>query len=229
MSEQHVDHGGDLSSGYTAYRRTVQDSFAQWYGADRDSWSGGPVKSRITEFLLRSAPAAEAGRRRSVLDIGCGRGLQTAQLAEGLDADVVGLDLIDVWAPPVTGRGSLRFQRGDFLGFDERPMDYLVDSGCLHHQRREDWEPWVRHGSGLLRAGGVWAVNIFLSPDGAVVDKRLADGRSNWWLTEEVVTDLFTAHGFTHVASEEVDRNFQYEGHWLKYLTLAFSRVGGRG
>lgn len=214
-----------LDGDYPTYRQRVQDSFQQWYGSGRDSWSGGGVKDLITEFILRSAPPAEHGRRRKVLDIGCGRGHQTAQLAEELDADVVGLDLIDVWEPPSVGRGSLRFRQGDFLGFREGPMDLLVDSGCLHHQRREDWEPWVRHGAALLREGGVWTVNIFLSPDGAIVDKRLPDGRSNWWLTEELVTGLFAECGLTHVESQEIDRNFQYEGHWLKYLNLSFSRA----
>ncbi|WP_079127281.1 class I SAM-dependent methyltransferase [Streptomyces sp. TP-A0874] len=210
---------------YSAYREQVRDSFQQWYGSGRDSWSGGPIKSRVTEFILSTAPPAEPGRRRRVLDIGCGRGHQTAELAEGLDADTVGLDLLDVWAPPPVTRGSLRFRQGDFLGFHEGPMDMLVDSGCLHHQRRQDWERWVRHGGALLREGGVWTVNIFLSPDGDVVDKRLPDGRSNWWLTEELVTELFTGCGFDPVARQEVDRNFQYEGHWLRYLTLAFSRM----
>lgn len=84
----------------------------------------------------------------------------------------------------------------------------------------------MRHGASLLREGGVWTVNIFLSPDGEVVDKQAADGRSNWWLTEELVIDLFARCGLTRAASQEIDRNFQYEGHWLRYLNLSFSRTG---
>ncbi|GHJ36888.1 class I SAM-dependent methyltransferase [Streptomyces sp. TS71-3] len=212
---------------YESYRKTVADSFQQWYSSGRDSWSKGGVKSRVTEFIVESAPAAAPGKRRRVLDIGCGRGYQTAEFAEDLDADVVGLDLLDVWDPPAVERGSLLFRQGDFLDFHDGPMDLLVDGGCLHHQRRDDWEPWVRHGARLLRPGGVWAVNIFLSPDGDVVTKQLADGRHNWWLTEEAVTALFEACGLAFSGSEEVDRNFQYEGHWLKYLTLAFTRTSG--
>jgi hypothetical protein len=125
----------------------------------------------------------------------------------------------------------LRFCQGDFLDFADGPVDLLVDSGCLHHQRQEDWLPWVRHGSTLLRPGGAWTVNIFLSPHGDVESRQLADGRHNWWLTEESVTSLFTDAGFTVMARQEIDRDFQYEGYWLKYLNLAFrwasSRAGG--
>jgi SAM-dependent methyltransferase len=215
--------GGEAED-YRVYRQQVQDSFQQWYSGNRDSWSGGAVKATVGAFILGSAPAAERGRRRRILDIGCGRGRQTARLADELDADVVGLDLLDVWEPPAITRGALRFHQGDFLGFAEGPMDMLVDSGCLHHQRQEDWRPWVLHGASLLRGGGIWAVNIFLSPDGEIADKRLPDGRSNWWLPEDLVTGLFESCGFSLVARDVVDRNFQYEGHWLQYLSLAFRR-----
>jgi SAM-dependent methyltransferase len=214
-----------LATDYAAYRQVVCASFHHWYAQDRDSWSGGDVKSQVTEFIIGSAPAASPGCRRRVLDIGCGRGYQTAHLAERLDADATGLDLLDVWDCPSANRGSLRFRQGDFLDFGDGPMDLLVDSGCLHHQRREDWGPWVRHGGTLLRLGGVWVVNIFLSPHGDVVSKQLPDGRHNWWLTEESVTSLFAECGFTTAGRREIDRHFQYEGHWLKYLTMAFTRV----
>ena len=210
---------------YAAYREVVRDSFRHWYADERDSWSGGDVKCQVIEFIAASAPAAGPGRKRRVLDIGCGRGYQTAQLAERLDADATGLDLLDVWGPPAVRRGSLRFRQGDFLDFDDGPVDLLVDSGCLHHQRREDWEPWVRHGGSLLRPGGVWAVNIFLSPHAGVVSRQLPDGRHNWWLTEESVTALFAECGLAATARRDIDRHFQYEGHWLKYLAMAFSRA----
>ncbi len=220
--------GLDVES-YRAYRRQVQDSFEEWYKGNKDSWSNGAVKDTVGEFILGSAPAAEPGRRRRVLDIGCGRGRQTALLADGLDADVVGLDLLAFWEPPAITRGSLRFHQGDFFHFVEGPVDMLVDSGCLHHQRQEDWRPWVLHGASLLREGGIWALNIFLSPDGRITDKRLPDGRSNWWLPEEHVIDLFRGCGLSLVARRVIDRNFQYEGHWLQYLVLAFENEPREG
>lgn len=213
-----------LQSDYTEYRERVRGSFDTWYDAGRDSWTGTPTNSRVTEFTVGSAPLATPGHRRRVLDIGCGRGHQTAELAERLDAEVVGLDLLDVWDAPAVRRGTVVFHHGDFLEFGDGPMDLLVDNGCLHHQRPEEWSAWVEHGSSLLGDTGVWVVSFFLSPHGDVVNKALPDGRHNWWLTEESVCRLFTGHGFARADGAEIDRDFVYEGHRLKYLVLSFTR-----
>lgn len=209
---------------YAGYREVVSESFRSWYGQQRDSWTGTDTNARVTEFVLGTAPAQEADRRRTVLDVGCGRGLQTVALAEALDADAVGLDLLDVWDAPAPGRGRVRHRQGDFLSFTDGPTDLLVDNGCLHHQRQEDWQRWVRHGHGLLRPGGVWAVSTFLSPHGETVAHPLDDGRLNWWVTEQALRDLFEPEGFEFRGRTEIDRDFHYEGHWLKYLALSFTR-----
>src|SRR3954451_9398945 len=84
-------------SGYGDYRRVVADSFAHWYGQGRDSWTGADTNAQVTAFVRAQAPAAPGPARRRVLDVGCGRGHQSTQLAEHLDADTTGLDLLDVW------------------------------------------------------------------------------------------------------------------------------------
>ncbi|ONI77932.1 hypothetical protein ALI144C_31525 [Actinosynnema sp. ALI-1.44] len=209
---------------YADYRETVSRSFADWYGSERDSWTGADTNDRVTEFVVRSAPP-EAGGPRRVLDIGCGRGHQTVQFAERLAADVIGLDLLDVWDAPAARRGSARMCRGDFLSFRDSSMDLVVDNGCLHHQRREEWSAWVRHGRALLRPGGVWVVSCFLSPVAEVVARPLPDGRLNWWLTEQALVELFATAGMTVTNRDEIDRHFRHrDGYWLKYLVVAFSR-----
>ncbi|MDF3290477.1 class I SAM-dependent methyltransferase [Streptomyces silvisoli] len=208
---------------YPGYRRIVRDSFEHWYQAGKDSWTGAPTNDKVTDFSTANAPLPVHGTRR-VLDVGCGRGHQTVQLAERLDADVVGLDLLDVWDARRPAHGTARFRQGDFLSFAEGPVDLLVDNGCLHHQRREEWPGWVEHGRALLRPGGVWVVSCFLSPTAEVVAKPLADGRLNWWLTESAVTELFARSGLTATQRTVIDRQFNYQGHWLKYLALAFVR-----
>ncbi|MFB7056160.1 class I SAM-dependent methyltransferase [Streptomyces vinaceus] len=218
---------GHAERNYCGYREVVRNSFKQWYKNNRDSWSGTTTNDRVTHFAVAAAPTDEqpgSGPAR-VLDIGCGRGLQTASLAEWLEAEVTGLDLLDVWDTPEVAHGSIRFHQGDFLAFRAEGLDLLVDNGCLHHQRREDWAPWVEHGRKMLRPGGVWVVSVFLSPDGEITPHPLADGRLNWWLTEELVTELYEANGFRFTGRLEIDRHFEYEGHQLKYLTLSFVAV----
>ncbi|MFI5619699.1 class I SAM-dependent methyltransferase [Streptomyces sp. NPDC051567] len=220
--------GETAERNYCGYREIVRNSFKQWYKDNRDSWSGTTTNDRVTHFAIAAAPTDETptgtGPAR-VLDIGCGRGLQTASLAEWLEADVTGLDLLDVWDTPEVENGTIRFHQGDFLGFRATGLDLLVDNGCLHHQRREDWPAWVEHGRTMLRPGGVWVVSVFLSPDGEITPHPLADGRLNWWLTEELVVELYEDGGFRSTGRLEIDRHFTYEGHRLKYLTLSFVAV----
>ncbi|MEW1869958.1 class I SAM-dependent methyltransferase [Streptomyces caelestis] len=209
-------------AGYTAYRQTVADSFGHWYGHARDSWTGADTNARVTRFACAQAPAATGAGRRRVLDVGCGRGRQTTEFAERLDADSTGLDLLDVWDAPPPARGRARFRQGDFLDFARTGHDLVVDNGCLHHQRRADWPAWAAHGARLLRPGGVLVVSVFLSPDGETTEMVLDDGRLNWWLTEQDVTGLYAGAGLAPVDRLVIDRNFRYRGHWLKYLALSF-------
>lgn len=214
------------STEYAHYRAAVAGSFAGWYDAGRDSWTDAATNDRVTEFAVRWAPAPLAGRPLRVLDVGCGRGHQSVALAERLGADVTGLDLLDVWDAPTPARGSAALHPGDFLGFTGAPLDLLIDNGCLHHQRSEDWLTWADHGAALLRPGGVWVVSCFLSPTGEVMSRPLPDGRINWWLTEELLVDLFAAAGLTPLGRMEIDRHYtSRDGYRLRYLALAFGEV----
>lgn len=221
-STDHVRH----REGYARYRESVAGSFAGWYDDGRDSWTDATTNDRVTEFAVRWAPAPLAGRPLTVLDVGCGRGHQSVTLAERLGAEVTGLDLLDVWDAPPPSRGSAVLRPGDFLAFTGPPVDLLVDNGCLHHQRSEDWLAWVDHGASLLRPGGVWVVSCFLSPTREVMFRPLPDGRINWWLTEELLVDLFAAAGLGALGRMEIDRRYvSRDGHRLRYLAVAFGEV----
>ncbi|MFI2379120.1 class I SAM-dependent methyltransferase [Streptomyces sp. NPDC018964] len=221
--------GTDTVADYPAYRRIVADSFGTWYGQGRDSWTGDATSAQVTGFVHAQAPVPPAGRRLRVLDVGCGRGRQSTDLATRLDADVTGLDLLRVWDAPPPERGRARFVQGDFLDHteDTGALDLVVDNGCLHHQRRTDWPAWAAHGARLLRPGGALVVSVFLSPADEVTALPLDDGRLNWWLTERAVTDLYADAGLALSDRLVIDRDFQYQGHRLFYLVLSFRKTDG--
>jgi hypothetical protein len=56
--------------------------------------------------------------------------------------------------------------------------------------------------------------------------RPLPDGRINWWLTEELLGDLFATAGLTALGRMEIDRDYvSRDGYHLRYLAVAFGEV----
>ncbi|GAA4840840.1 1,6-didemethyltoxoflavin N1-methyltransferase [Actinomycetospora corticicola] len=226
---------GTAHTGYADYRDTVASSFRSAYDAHRDRWTDDPVAAGITDFAVAAvrrhrpgAPYPDPAVR--LLDIGAGRGHQSAVLAERLGADVTAVDLLPVADATAPRRGRVRHVVGDFLDLapaDGR-YDVLLDNGCLHHQRPEDWARFVAHGRRLLADDGLWVLCTFLSPGPEVAFHDQADGRHNVWFTPDDLQELFTTAGLVRVDETVLDRRFAARGFDLAYLLQTFV-VGGAG
>jgi len=107
-----------------------------------------------------------SGWRGQALDIGCGRGRQTAALAEnGFDAygidfseTAVGLATQDAKASPVVK--NIHFTVGDALSlpYADGQFSVVIDSGCLHHIVQKDWKTYVAELTRITRPGGIFRV-----------------------------------------------------------------------
>jgi SAM-dependent methyltransferase len=122
-----------------ANMRSVRDELGYNQG-----WSGGlatQVRSERRCDLLISEMTVD--RKKSVLEIGCGRGEIARRLGEKTGMHVLGIDrspsfVSEARAHPAVG--DVHFEVMDFTSAEElsgRSFDYIVGNGILHHLYEE--------------------------------------------------------------------------------------------
>ncbi|QNP68662.1 class I SAM-dependent methyltransferase [Streptomyces roseirectus] len=181
----------------SAYADLLRTDFQDHYAGGRDVWTAETAMREAPRLLL-----AALGTRADaphVLDIGTGRGLDAAILAEA-GCRVTGIDLVESpeWAA-LTARtdGRARFDAcslADLAG--TAVYDGVLDNGCLHHQHPDGYPRYLERVRELLRPGGLFTVSVFESADGP--GKLYANDAQRLYreFTEEELTGLVTAYGF---------------------------------
>ena len=127
---------------------------------------GASGRERYDSFLLSQVPAEAV----DVLEVGCGLGRLTAELAEG-NRHVVGMDVSpEMIERARQGAGGRRvsFVCGDFLkhDFGAQTFDCVISAATLHHMRED---VAVARMAALLRPGGRLVVHD-LRRDTGVLD-----------------------------------------------------------
>ena len=118
---------------------------------------------RSHKHLLPWIQEMETGK--SVLEIGCGIGMDSYQMAKhGLQ--VTGIDLTDVAIQVVKQRFSREGINGDFqtgdatnLAFEDNTFDYVYSFGVLHHT--QDTEKAIDEAYRVLKKGGVAKIMLY--------------------------------------------------------------------
>jgi SAM-dependent methyltransferase len=113
------------------------------------------------EHLSRYAFAARLAHRKRVLDVGCGAGYGSAELANtatsvtGID---IGADAI-AYAVEHYSRSNLTFQQGgaDALPFPSASFDLVVAFEVIEHL--SDWEPLITEARRVLSPAGQFVVS----------------------------------------------------------------------
>lgn len=106
---------------------------------------------QVNNWLVPYIPVVVAAQPRSVLEIGCGNGIATRQLAASI-ADVRALDwalspmLVDL--PP-----NVTFVQGDVRTQNLPPVDLVASADVLEHFPREELLPLVERLVGCARNG----------------------------------------------------------------------------
>lgn len=187
----------------SAYADVLRTDFQDHYVNGRDVWTDENAMREAPRLLLGVLGAlGDRTDAPHVLDIGTGHGRDAAILADG-GCRVTGIDLVESpeW-PALSARteGRARFDTcslSDLAG--TAVYDAVLDNGCLHHQHPDGYSRYLDRVRELLRPDGLFTVSVFESANGP--GRLYANGAQRLYreFTEEELTGLITAHGFTLV------------------------------
>ncbi|MFG2352750.1 SAM-dependent methyltransferase [Streptomyces sp. NPDC048521] len=206
----------------SAYADVLRSDFQDHYVNGRDVWTAEDAMREAPRLLLRALGDRPGAH---VLDIGTGHGRDAAILSDA-GCRVTGIDLVESpeWAA-LTARsdGRARFAVCSLSDLDGTAVhDAVLDNGCLHHQHPDGYGRYLGRIRELLRPGGLFTVSVFRSADGP--GRLFANGARRLYreFTEEELTELVTAHGFTPVEVRLVPRGTA----GLHYLVGTYRATG---
>jgi SAM-dependent methyltransferase len=139
--------------------------FHEAYRTGEHGWDIGdpsPFALKFLKSVRKEVPVA------NYLDIGCGEGrhciaaVRLGFKATGVDYEPLALKRAARFAHTNGARG-IRFRRADVLALPFRPasFDVVLDYGCLHHQKKSNWEAYRKTILKVLKPGGFYILSVF--------------------------------------------------------------------
>lgn len=129
-----------------------EDSFNQM-APIYDTYRG--VDAQVLEYLSRRVKARASGRGQALLDIGCGTGRYSIQLAETYGLQVMGVDVSE----KMLNQAKEKHPSGVWLlkpiedaGFSDESFDFILMSYVIHHLK--DYPRTLSDCHRYLRPGG---------------------------------------------------------------------------
>ena len=210
MSTPHPlpDHPFPPLSGRDGWTDTEFDTFSDLY--ERFTTVSDRLDPNFSAWLSDQLPA-RPGRGDRALDLGCGAGRQTVQLAEHY-AHVLGVDIADgmlAIARTARHRHNITYQHTDVLSVTPHSYgtyDAVVSVHTLHHVGPPEFV--LPHVRSLVAAGGIAVIADLINPGnwtdrGFHLDRAFSHARG-----------VYNQSGDRHAAAD-VLRLFLHE-HWLR-------------
>ena len=145
---------------------------------DWDPWNDVNHRDRLRLIVDWATEVLPNGGR--VLDAGCAHGEIAAAIAKRRpDADVVGVDIADVWVEEAQRRHggvpNVRFERADVrdLPFEDDSFDVVICAEVLEHLPGNDWRRAVRELDRVSRDVVIVSIPDDREPDGTYHVQRL--------------------------------------------------------
>ena len=171
---------------------------------------------------------------RDGLDVGCGEGMLTRELAERLD-HVVGIDLDQPsigLARSREGTSGVQYVLGDFMTHPFQPasFDAIVSIAALHHM---DPGPALARMRSLLRPGGRLAVvglarsrpvDLPLDGAGLLADQYFKRSRTYWDHSAPTVWPPPHTYGQIRQVAREVLPGVRYRRHVMFRYSLVWTK-----
>jgi SAM-dependent methyltransferase len=178
------------------YRLLYRLGFTPW-----EQMAKLPVRDQLASLFEREE-RDRGGRPGTALDLGCGRGIWSADLAER-GWDVTGVDIVRRAVTAATARGdagpgSMRFVQGDVARVDQlglRRFDLLLDISCFHELDDERRAAMGHAVDGVSAGDTTMLLQAFeprgrnpMLPRGATSDE-IAWCFARWTIVDEVPAD----------------------------------------
>lgn len=191
MGEPKIDYDKGLHVGYADARRLLEETASLWMG--------------VAKRFLPAAPDLR------IIDVGSGTGRFSALLADGLDAEVVGIEPSDGMRGKAPAHAKVRYLAGSAgtLPVEDHGFHGAWMSFVLHHI--PDLDAAARELRRVLKSGGVVVIRNTFSgrldgvpmyeffPSATAIDNARLP-------TVERVTAVFAGAGFKLVADETVEQ-----------------------
>ncbi len=173
--------------------------FCEAYRTGEHGWATDEPSPSAVAFLKRVKHLVP---QRKLLDIGCGEGRHSIEAARlgfkvtAVDYEPLALGRARQFARMNRIRGILFREANVFcLPFPDSDFDVVLDYGCLHHQRKSDWRPYVTSILRVLKPRGFYVLSVF-SPEFAFFRGRskpwhIAQGAYRRCFTREEIIALF--------------------------------------
>jgi SAM-dependent methyltransferase len=198
-------------------RQANRRYFRLAYQTGRHGWETQEPSAYMVRFLRRVIRLAGRGR---LLDVGCGEGRHALAAARmgfavtALDYEPLALKRARRLARSRRAVG-IRFLQADFLAgrLPRGRFDVVLDSGCLHHQRKADWPAYRAALLRVLRPGDFYVLMVF-SPAFGMFGRR----RRKWHIAQGAYRRCFTR--------KEILRMFRQD---FGVLSLLQEKGKGRG